>query len=153
MSIVFLGGTLNESAWRGELTPLLTVDYFNPVVEDWTPECQAIEEKAKSLDCDIHLYVITSAMIGAFSIAEAIESAMTLGKSTILHVMPNGFGEGQLKSLKAVVKMVKKHGGLAYVDDEIRRTARVINQGFSDNLLNKGMQIGYRIVMDGIKPD
>ena len=42
---VFLGGTCNESTWRVELIPLLKIDYFNPVVEDWTPECQAEEER------------------------------------------------------------------------------------------------------------
>lgn len=35
---VFLGGTCNNSKWRDELIPNLTVDYFNPVVDDWTPE-------------------------------------------------------------------------------------------------------------------
>ena len=37
---VFLGGTCNGSRWRNELIPLLECEYFNPVVEDWTPSCQ-----------------------------------------------------------------------------------------------------------------
>lgn len=59
---VFLGGTCNESTWRDELIPKLEeidFDYFNPVVEDWTPECQDIEIYEKANNCDIHLYVIT----------------------------------------------------------------------------------------------
>ena len=36
---IFLGGTCNESTWRDELIPNLTIDYFNPVVKDWTPDC------------------------------------------------------------------------------------------------------------------
>jgi len=30
----FLGGTCNGSLWREELIKMLTVDYFNPVVDD-----------------------------------------------------------------------------------------------------------------------
>lgn len=127
MSSVFLGGTCAGSSWRSELISLIQVNYFNPVVEDWTEEFQIIEESQKEVICDIHLYVITSDMMGVFSIAEVIESAMTPCKQTILHVIPGGFSASALKSLKAVVKMVKKHGGIAYIDNELARTARVIN--------------------------
>lgn len=127
---VFLGGTCNGSIWRDDLMPLLDVAYFNPVVEDWTEECQAIEEAEKSNLCNIHLYVITSDMTGVFSIAEAIESTMTNGKITILHIIPDEFSKWQLKSLGAVMDMVKKHGGISYVDSDIHRTARVINNCF-----------------------
>ena len=54
----FLGGTCAETTWRDELMPLLEadeIDYFNPVVEDWTPECQAIEEEEKNSKCNVHL--------------------------------------------------------------------------------------------------
>ena len=127
MNKVFLGGTCNNTAWRNDLIKTLQVDYFNPVVDDWTAECQAIEESEKDATCNIHLYVITSDMIGVFSIAEAIESAMTHGKQTILHIIPDGFDMGQLKSLEAVCGMVIKNGGVAYIDDELARTSRVIN--------------------------
>ena len=35
---VFLGGTCNNSTWREELIPQLKIDYYNPVVKDWTLE-------------------------------------------------------------------------------------------------------------------
>ena len=38
MKKVFLGGTCNGSTWREELIPILEINYFNPVVSDWTPE-------------------------------------------------------------------------------------------------------------------
>jgi len=110
---------------------VLNGNYFNPVVEGWTAECQAIEEAEKAVDCNVHLYVITSDMLGVFSIAEAIESTMTAGKSAILHVIPEGFSRAQIKSFEAVIGMVKKHGGIAYVDEDLHRTARVINNCFS----------------------
>lgn len=127
MSKVFLGGTCNETTWRDELVKLIQVECFNPVVEDWTPKCQLTEAREKLNYCNIHLYVITCDMIGTFSIAEAIESAMTPGKQTIFHVIPEGFGKAQLKSLTAVANMVIKHGGVAYIDPALHRTARVIN--------------------------
>ena len=38
MKKVFLGGTCNGSTWRNELIPKLTIDYFNPVVDNWKEE-------------------------------------------------------------------------------------------------------------------
>ena len=130
MNRVFLGGTCAETTWREELIPVLDVDFFNPVVEDWTSECQVVEEVEKSIHCNIHLYVITVDMMGVFSIAEAVESAMTEGKHVVFHVIPDGFGKAQLKSLSAVVDMIIKHAGIAYIDDDLFRTARVINYCF-----------------------
>lgn len=127
MNKVFLGGTCAESTWRDYLIKRLDVDYFNPVVDDWTEECQAIEEVEKRLHCNIHLYVITKEMSGFFSIAEAVESSLSHGVQAILHVIPEGFSYQQVKSFKAVCKMVIKHGGIAYIDNELDRTARVIN--------------------------
>ena len=74
---IFLGGTCAETTWRNELMPMLydyDCDWFNPVVKNWTPECQAIEEDEKNNKCNVHLYVITSEMIGVYSIAEIINS-------------------------------------------------------------------------------
>ena len=75
---VFLGGTCADTTWRDELIPYLEkfgIEYFNPVVKDWTPECQAIEEDEKNRKCNVHLYVITKEMMGTYSIAEIIHSA------------------------------------------------------------------------------
>lgn len=132
MNKIFLGGTCADTTWRADLLKVLQVESFNPVVNDWTEECQKIEEIEKAEHCNIHLYVITSDMKGVFSIAEVIESAMTEKKITIFHVIPDGFGKGQLKSLKAVCGMVQKHGGIAYIDSELHRSARVINFSFND---------------------
>ena len=129
-SKVFLGGTCNNSTWRDELDPIIQIDKFNPVVEDWTSECQEIEMDEKENKCDVHLYIITSQMTGVFSIAEVIDSVHNKTKKTILHVLPEGFDKGQLKSLKAVVNLVKLRGGIAYIDSDLMRTARVINNSF-----------------------
>ena len=114
---VFLGGTCNESTWRDKLIPKLekiNFDYFNPVVEDWTPECQDIEIYEKANNCNIHLYVITNKMKGVFSIAETIESVFNKDKKTIFCVLDGfdgDFPDYQVKSLEAVGKMVERNGG------------------------------------------
>jgi len=69
---------------------------------------------------------------GVFSIAEAIDSVHNKSKRTILHVIPDGFEKGQIKSLKAVVDLVNTRGGIAYIDSDLRRSARVLNNCFSN---------------------
>lgn len=127
---IFLGGTCSETTWRAELEEMLNVPSFNPVVEDWTEDCQEIERQEKLYKCNIHLYVITKEMKGVFSIAEVIDSTHQKGIRTILHVIPDGFEASQLKSLKAVCDMVNINGGIAYIDNELKRTARVLNYSF-----------------------
>lgn len=124
---IFLGGTCAESTWRDELMPQLTVDYFNPVVKDWTLECQQNEIDEKENKCNVHFYCITKEMKGVFSIAEVIDSCHQKGKTTILQVMPNGFEEFQLKSLKAVVDLVNSRGGEAYMSDDIETSTIILN--------------------------
>jgi hypothetical protein len=49
---VFLGGSCNPTTWRTEIAiPLLEaagISYYNPQVDDWTPELVAIERQAKA---------------------------------------------------------------------------------------------------------
>ena len=127
----FLGGTCAETTWRDELMPLLEtdeIDYFNPVVEDWTPECQAIEEEEKNSKCNVHLYVITPEMQGVYSIAEIIHSAHlanTYGTSVdkvIFAVLDDPrWDKKQSKSLDATMKMVdniaRDHAICGYVEN------------------------------------
>lgn len=130
MNKIFLGGTTPSSmplyGWRGDLISGIKVDYFNPVVEDWTEDCIDEENKQKEL-CNIHLYVITNEMKGVYSIAEAVQSSNIKGKSTIFHVIPEGFDDGQLRSLKAVCNLIRKNGGMAYVNSDIKNTVQVLN--------------------------
>ena len=127
---VFLGGTCADTKWRDELIGMIQIDFFNPVVDDWTERCIDIENVEKSTLCNVHLYVITSEMIGYYSIAEVVQSSLTVGVSTILHIIPDGFNEGQLRSLEAVRGLVIGNGAIAYVDSDLLRTARVINCAF-----------------------
>ena len=113
---IFLGGTCANTTWRNELIPLLesqNIDYFNPVVEDWTSECQQKEEDEKNNKCDVHLYVITKEMKGVYSIAEVINSAwqsVLYGPHVdyvIFCILDEGkWEEHEKKSFNAAMKMV-----------------------------------------------
>ena len=128
---VFLGGTCNNSVWREKLIPMLECEYFNPVVEDWTPECM-IEEIRQRNECEYCLYTITPSMTGVYSIAEAVDDSNKKPNRTIFCVLnadvslgevdkkyklyqyPNGktsFSIGEMKSLNQVGAMIEKNGG------------------------------------------
>lgn len=111
---VFLGGTCNESTWRDKLIPLLNIDYFNPVVPDWTPECMA-EEILQRETCDYCLYVITPKMTGVYSIAEVVDDSNKRPEKTLFCVQAEDdehyFTTGQMRSLGQVGKMVEANGG------------------------------------------
>ena len=116
---VFLGGTCNGSNWRDKLIPNLKIDYFNPVVEDWTPECQE-EEIRQRQNCDYCLYVITPKMTGVYSIAEVIDDSNKRPEKTIFCFIQDDCGKSfdgaQIKSLRMVGKMVQDNGGI-FVED------------------------------------
>ena len=87
---------------------------FNPVVDDWTPDCMAEEIKQRD-ECDFCLYVITPKMTGVYSIAEVVDDSNKRPKKTIFCILPIddglSFNDGQLRSLNQVGKMVKSNGG------------------------------------------
>ena len=119
MKKVFLGGTCNESNWRDLLISRLKIDYFNPIVEDWTLECMEEELRQRKL-CDYVIYVITPKMTGVYSIAEVIDDSNKQPQKTIFCYLPVDDGEyfsvKQKKSLKAVGEMVKRNGGKFFED-------------------------------------
>jgi len=114
MKKVFLGGTCNSSTWRDRLIKKLKIDYFNPVVDDWTPEAQE-EEIRQRESCDFCLYVLTPKMTGVYSIAEAVDDSNKRPEKTVFAFLPEDddekFTEHQLKSLKQVGKMISDNGG------------------------------------------
>jgi hypothetical protein len=114
---VFLGGTCGTSTWRSQIIPLLTIGYFDPVVEEWTPECQAMEIEQRET-CDYVLYVLTPEMKGVYSIAEVVEDSVKRPRKTVLGLLreANGlrFDDTQWKSLCAVAKMVVANGGSSF---------------------------------------
>lgn len=133
---VFLGGTCNNSTWRDKLIPLLKIDYFNPVVDDWTPECQD-EEIRQRESCDYCLYTITPKMTGVYSIAEVVDDSNKRPEKTILCVLDedneSSFSETQIKSLKQVKEMVKNNG--ANVFNSLEDIASFLNKTNKNDLI------------------
>jgi hypothetical protein len=125
---VFLGGTCNESTWRERLIPTLTIDYFNPVVPDWTPECQAREVLERET-CDFVLYTITPKMSGVYSIAEVVDDSNKRPYRTILCLLLEDegmeFDPKMRKSLLAVAKLVGANG--ASVVMSLKDAAEILN--------------------------
>ena len=120
MSKVFLGGTCNSSRWREKLIELLskTVDYYNPVVENWTEEyrLKEIEEREKA---SVLLYVISPLMTGVYSVAEATSDSVKHPEKTIFCVLDYdtdsegkvvNFTESQWKSLEATKELIRANG-------------------------------------------
>ena len=126
---VFLGGTCNESKWRNRIIPMLTIEYFNPVVDDWTEDCmkQEIEERQ---NCDFCLYAITPKMTGTYAIAEVVDDSNKRPSKTILVLLREDgtlcFDESQWKSLGAVGRMVKENGGQIF--DNLKSAANYMDQ-------------------------
>ena len=123
MKKVFLGGTCAETVWREKLISMLKIDYFNPVVPDWTEECMKQERYEREHD-DYCLYVITPSMQGVYSIAEVIDDSNKRPKKTVFAYLKEDvhryehiyeevkkFNKAQIKSLEQVGKMVERNGG------------------------------------------
>jgi hypothetical protein len=130
MNKVFLGGTCNESNWRNLLIPMLEIDYFNPVVDDWTPDCMA-EEIRQRESCDYVLYTISKEMTGVYSIAEVVDDSNKRPEKTILCILKDGFNEGQLRSLKSVAQMVQNNGGMFF--DNLKEVSIYLNNHYTEN--------------------
>ena len=140
MKKVFLGGTCNESKWRDELIPMLKIDYFNPVVDDWNDEAMAEEERQKK-ECDFNLFVITPKMTGVYAIAEAVQFSMTRPRSTIFCVLDEDdgleFTKGQAMSLDAVHKLVIGNHAKAF--DNLVCVAEHLNQSYIEITYNSNV--------------
>ncbi len=125
---VFLGGTCNGSTWREQLIPMLQIEYFNPVVADWTPECQQMEIEERE-NSDFCLYVITPKMTGVYSIAEAVDDSNKRPSKTLFCVLgedgDTGFTKFQLKSLLQTMKLINSNGAVAFAD--LKEVANYLN--------------------------
>ncbi|MGM9987352.1 MAG: nucleoside 2-deoxyribosyltransferase domain-containing protein [Bacillaceae bacterium] len=115
MKKVFLGGTCANSKWRDRLIPMLKIDYFNPVVKKWTPECQKEELKQREI-CDFVLYTLTR-VYSAYSIAEVVDDSHKRPEKTIVCVINEDYqgkevlSKRDLKGLDAVARLVERNGG------------------------------------------
>ncbi|MFC8686077.1 nucleoside 2-deoxyribosyltransferase domain-containing protein [Brevibacillus porteri] len=115
MKKVFLGGTCANSKWRDKLIPKLKIKYYNPVVKNWTPECQ-VEEIKQRETCDFVLYTLTRVYI-TYSIAEVVDDSNKRPEKTIVCIINEELSNGKLamtkqdlKHLDAVGRLVERNG-------------------------------------------
>jgi len=129
MNKVFLGGTCNESTWRDRIIPFLAIDYFDPVVSDWTESCME-EEIRQRQECSFCLYTITPKMTGAYSIAEVVDDSNRKPTKTVLVLLRKDdgyeFSDSRWKSLLAVARMVKRNGSRVF--DNLEDAAAYMNE-------------------------
>ena len=120
MNKVFLGGTCNGSKWRDSLIELLDkkVQYFNPVVENWTEDCR-LKEIEERKNASVLLYVISPLLTSVYSVAEAASDSVKYPEKTIFCVLERdvdlegkiyNFTEFQCKSLEATKELIKTNG-------------------------------------------
>ena len=132
---LFLGGTAGSSTWREDLIPLLkheNLSYFNPIVDDWNEEAISKEYTVKKDPKTVEVYIITSAMKGVFSIAEAVDASNKKPYFTIFMIDEKGFSKHQLKSLKASCDLIKSNG--AHISKSLFDVAQTF----------KGIELAYR---------
>ena len=128
---IFLGGTCASSTWREELQGKLDsdrIETFNPVVPNWTPECQAIEDYHRETD-DICLYVITPEGEGFYSFVEVTDDSNKRPESTVLCILEEANGKKfkghTLKCALKTAKLVAKNG--VFVTDNLDKLATYLN--------------------------
>lgn len=71
--VVGLFGTCGDSKWRDKVIPLLQaagIEFYNPVVENWTEECMKIEADHAAND-QVIMFVITGETTAIASMAES----------------------------------------------------------------------------------
>ena len=128
---IFLGGTCANSTWREELIQKLDtnkIETFNPVVPNWTPECQKEEDFHREND-DICLYVITPEGEGFYSFVEVTDDSNKRPNKTVLCVLMARNGksfEGHMKKcVLKTMKLVADNG--IYITDNLNDLAQYLN--------------------------
>ena len=113
MKRVFLGGTCNGSNWRDILIPKLKIEFFNPVVADWTEAAQE-RELLERKQADFVLYVLTPKMRGVYAVAEVADDSNKRPEKTILCILTEDseeiFDAVELRSLTAVKDLILRNG-------------------------------------------
>lgn len=126
---VFLGGTCSGEKWRDKLIPLLTCDYYNPIVKNWSEADRQREVKERESD-DIIVYTITNGIKGVYSIAEVVDDSNKRPDKVIfcnLYTTTGSRDSEQMDhSLKAVENLIKSNG--CQVCTSIEDLASLINQ-------------------------
>ncbi|NOQ71131.1 MAG: TIR domain-containing protein [Crocinitomix sp.] len=112
---VFLGGTVNGSKWRSLVKEKLTINYFDPVVSNWTDAAYE-RELSERRYCDYVLYVLTPKMTGFYAVAEVTDDSYHRPDRTIYCYLPTDGGDKftkeQIEEFEYLGKTVTSNGGI-----------------------------------------
>lgn len=122
--LVFEGGTVGENEWRRGFEERLTACgvprswLFNPVVPNWTPECQVREDEAKKI-ANVVLYVIADPKngtgISAYSLVEATMALYDDPKRAIVVFDKTGLEGHALKVVSKVERDLRDRFPVSYI--------------------------------------
>ena len=129
MALVFLDGTCGNNNWREPLIETLVYlgvpreSLFNPVVKNWTPEVQEVEERVKR-EASHHLYFLADPKNGTKSLSmySAIEATMALydrPESAIVIFDHSGLEGHALKASFQTEKVLRARFPSALIFDDL----------------------------------
>jgi len=142
---VFLGGSCNPTSWRTKIAiPILKrmgVAFYNPQVDDWSPELLAQEQQAKT-EASVLLFIIDNDTRALMSMLEAVEFVVAgrkvaLAVSTIeqgQHIGKDKVGAAELKDLNRarhfVCDVAQRYGVPVHnnVQDAVLAAIRMVRQ-------------------------
>ena len=114
---VFLGGACNPTTWRKDIAiPILEqegISYFNPQVDEWSPELVDKENRAKD-NAEVLLFVLDTRTRG---IASMIETAEYITYKRRVYLVIEEMGESDhIEALKAHVDLQSCKQSSAFVE-------------------------------------
>ncbi len=150
---VFLGGTVAGSKWRDYVMPKLEIEYFNPIVDNWSEEKQKIEIHERE-HCDYCLYIISPKMLGWYALAEVIDDSYKRSDKTIFCYLQydedKKFSDTQIKELEYVGQMAEANGAIWKQNlDEVINYLNSANKIANDVLLQQTDQINTAFISYG----
>ncbi|QXO10977.1 hypothetical protein pEaSNUABM54_00151 [Erwinia phage pEa_SNUABM_54] len=121
--LVFMGGTCAGPKWRDRLVSQVSQTYrwFNPVVDDWTPEAKEAEIEVRS-QADVLLYGITPYQEGCYSFLEMTEDAVRSEKRVVVCFLPSfedkAYSEAQWSSIMSAKQLLERHNAVVVLSME-----------------------------------
>lgn len=121
--LVFMGGTCAGPKWRDRLVSQVSQTYrwFNPVVDDWTPEAKEAEIEVRA-QADVLLYGITPYQEGCYSFLEMTEDAVRSEKHVVVCFLPSfedkAYSEAQWSSIMSAKQLLERHNATVVLSME-----------------------------------
>mmetsp|Transcript_16315 Transcript_16315/g.26480 ORF Transcript_16315/g.26480 Transcript_16315/m.26480 type:complete len:622 (-) Transcript_16315:169-2034(-) len=132
---VFLGGSCNPTTWRKDIAiPKLKqchIPYYNPQVDEWTPDLVEIEAKEKET-AGILFFVIDNKTNAVASMLEVVELA-TAGRQLVAVIQLIDENSQKAKELEPAVRK-DLNRGRAYAFDTARRYGVPLFKNINDGL-------------------